>query len=132
MVPAAPDKLGPALLALGGEGEGVLDAAAAAQDVGVVGAGVALADDVGGAEAELGRELRGAGPLDVLGAAPAGAVVGTAHQVDGVLGAEARVRDAPELRDSGHAPVGGGSVAAEGEGLDLVEAGGEEEVSWER
>lgn len=66
-----------------GEDETVLDAAGAAEDVGVVGAGVALAEDVGGAELELGRQGGDARPLDVLGGVGA-ARVRAAHHVDGV------------------------------------------------
>lgn len=111
------------LLAEFGEDEAVLDAAGAAEDVGVVGAGVALAEDVGGAELELGGQGGGAGPLDVLGAVGA-ALVRAAHHVDGVQGADARGGDAAELRDRGHAAVGGGLVGAKGQGLHRGEEDG--------
>jgi hypothetical protein len=64
-----------------GEDEAVLDAAAALEDVRVVGVGVALAGDVGAAELELGGQGGGAGPLDVLGVV-GGALVRAAHHVD--------------------------------------------------
>ena len=118
------DKLRMALLALGGEGEAVLDGAGALEDVGVVGGRVALADDVGAAEADVVREGGGAAPFDVL-ARVRGALVGAAHDVNVGEAAEGRVREAGELGHRGHATVGGArAVAAEGEGLDLGEEDG--------
>lgn len=108
-------------LALVRESEAVLDAAAAAEDVWVVGVGVAFAHDVRGPELELLGQGGGAGPLDVFGAV-AGAVVGAAHDVDGVEVAEGRVGEALELGRGGDAAVGCRcAAAAEGEGLDFGE-----------
>lgn len=115
--------VGEAPLAELGEDEAVLDAAGAAEDVGVVDGGVALAEHVGGAELELGGQRGGAGPLDVLGAVR-GALVRAAEHVDFVQGAHARGGDAAELRDRGHAAVAGLPVCAQGEGLDLREEDG--------
>lgn len=68
-------------LALVGQDDAVLDAAAALEDVGVVGGRVALADDVGAAELEGGGERGGAGPLDILPVV-ARALVGALHCLD--------------------------------------------------
>jgi hypothetical protein len=69
------------LLALVREHEPVLDAAAALQDVWVVGRVVALADDVGGAQLEVRRQRRRAGPVRIV-AVVAGAGILAAHDVD--------------------------------------------------
>lgn len=61
--PTALEEVRVPLLALVGQDEAVLDAAAALEHVLVVGRGVALADDVGAAQLERGREVCGAGPL---------------------------------------------------------------------
>lgn len=63
------------------EHQAVLDTAAALEDVGVVRGFVALANDVGGAELELRRERRGAGPLDVI-VIVVGASVLAAHHIN--------------------------------------------------
>ena len=110
---ASSTQLWPPLLALVRENQPVLDAAAALEHVGVVGAAVALADDVGAAELELRGQGGGAGPLDVL-LVVALALVDAAHQVDGVLGTYGLVGDAFELGDGGDAAVGGLAVTTEG------------------
>lgn len=111
-------------LALGRERNAVLDAAAALEDVRVVGAGVPLAYDVGGAEPQLLGQGRGAGPLDV-GVVVGRALVGAAHEVQVDEAAERRVRDALELGHGADATVAGhGAAAAEGEGLDVGEEDG--------
>lgn len=118
---AAAAQVGIPALALVGEGEAVLDPAAALEDVRVVFGAVALADDVRGAELELLGQLGDTGPLDVLGAV-AGALVGAAHDVDGEEVAEGLCGEAFELRGGGRAAVGcEGAVAAEGEGLHIRE-----------
>lgn len=121
-LPATAGQLGPPLLALGSQGDAVLDAAAALEDVGVVGRGVALAGDVGGPELELGGQLGAARPLYVL-AVVARAPVVAAHDVDPVPGAEGRGGDALQLGRGGDAAVGGLAVSAEGQGLDLLFGG---------
>lgn len=120
--PAAAGQVGPPLLALAREDDAVLDAAAAPEHVGVVGRGVALAGDVGGAELELGGQLGGAGPLYVLGAV-AGAAVVAAHDVDVVQGAEGLRGGASQLRGGGGPAVGGVAACAEGYGFDLFWGG---------
>jgi hypothetical protein len=122
--PAAVGDVGVSSLALAGQGELVLDAAAALEDVGVVGVCVSFADDVGAAKLELLRERRGAAPFDVL-VAPGGALVGAAHDVDFVEVADGAARDAAQLGNGRYATVvRHGALAAEGKGLDVGELDG--------
>lgn len=116
--PAAGGQIGPLPLAFPGQGEAVLDATAALEDIRIVGPVIALADDVGRGEFQLGRELGGTGPLDVLGIV-AGTFILAAHHIDVVFGAEGRMGGALELWDGGDAAVGRLPAATEGEGFDL-------------
>lgn len=122
--PTAVGDVGVSSLALASQSELVLDAAAALEDVGIVGVRVSFADDVGAAELELLGERRGAAPLDVL-VAPGGSLVGAAHHVDLVQVADGAARDAAELGDGRYATVvRHGALAAEGKGLDVGELDG--------
>lgn len=122
--PAAVGDVGVSSLALAGQGELVLDAAAALEDVGVVGVCISFTDDVGAAELELLGERRGAAPFDVL-IAPGGALVGAAHDVDFVEVADGAARDAAQLGNGRYATVvRHGALAAEGKGLDVGELDG--------
>lgn len=110
--------------ALASQSEGVLDAAAASENIRVIGAGVALANDVRGHERQLLGQRGRAAPFDVL-AAVGGALVGAAHHVNVVQRAQLLGRHAFELRDGRDAARGGlGAVAAEREGLHLGEEDG--------
>lgn len=111
-------------LALAGEGDGVLDTAAALEDIRVIGVGITLADDIGAAQLELVGDRGGTAPLDVLGPV-GGALVGAAHHVDVDMAAQIRVGDALELGGGRHTAVCGlCAVAAEGEGLHVGEEDG--------
>jgi hypothetical protein len=119
-------QVGIAALTTGGQGDLILDGTAALEDVGVVGAGVAFADDIGAAKLELLGQLGGAAPLDVL-VTVRGALVGAAHNIEAGLGeaAQRRMRYALELRDGGHAAMLRlSAVASERQGLDLREEDG--------
>lgn len=102
----------------------VLDAAAALEHPGVLGAAVPLADDVRGAELELRRQRRGAGPLDIL-VVVVGALVDAAHRVDrGEVADALGGASAGQLRDGREAARGGHLVGAQGEGVDFGEEDG--------
>jgi hypothetical protein len=115
-------KLGVLVVALGRQGEAVLDAAGAAEDVVVGGGAVAFTDDVGRGELYRVWEGSSASPLNVLLGVRRPRVV-AAHDVEVTGdGAQTGSRDAFELRRGGDAAVGcDGAVAAEGEGADLGE-----------
>jgi hypothetical protein len=81
------------LLALVGEGKRILDAAAALEHIWIICRGVALAYDVGATELELLGQGSCTAPFDVL-LAVGGALVGAAHDVDGVQVAEGLAGDA--------------------------------------
>lgn len=104
--------------------EPILHPTAPLQHPWVLRAPVPLAHDVRRPQLELRRQLRGAGPLDVLFVV-VGPLVRAAHRVDRVQGAEALGGpDAGELGDRGHAAGSGHAVAAEGEGVDFGEEDG--------
>lgn len=122
--PAAVRKVGIPSFTLAGQGEAVLDAARALEDVRVIRGRVAFADDVGAAELELLGKRRRAAPLNVL-VAVGRALVGAAQHVDVVEVADATGRDAPELRDGGDTAMRRlGAIAAEGERLYVGEEDG--------
>lgn len=100
-------------LALLGELESILHATTPLQDILIIGIIVALADDVGGAELELGRERGLARPLDVLGGVGA-ALVRAADHLGRVEGADGFFGDALDLRDGGQPAGCGEGGGAEG------------------
>lgn len=111
-------------LALGSQHEAILHAAAALEDVVVVGPTVAFAHDLGAAQFQCGRQRRRARPLDVL-VTVACALVLAAHHVDLVQAADFGARDAGQLRHRRHPAVRRlGAAATQGQRLDLREEDG--------